>query len=115
MTEGRGRVQVLRDPATAIAAAKCFLSRTQNRLSLGAFHSEECDFCETSLDVLIRALEEFGTWSGISYRETRYDPLNPALRAWRPEIESFAQLPREEQLKMVEVAQGYRDDDASSD
>jgi len=105
--EGRGRVPLIRDPAYAVAVAKCWLARTENPYALSAHHPEECGFCEVPLETLIGSLIEFGSWSGMSYRPDRFDPANPVTLPWRTEIESFARLPAEEQTKLVQRAQGY--------
>jgi len=109
----RGRIPVIRDPANAAAAAKCWLGRTKGPLGLGAFHPEECDFCHEEPAILIRALHEFADWSGLNWRSERYDPAAPNWTQLRPEIAEFTRLPREQQAKLVGQSQGYipEDDD----
>jgi len=112
MTEGRSKVPVIRDPAFAVAVAKCWLARTQSPYGLSAFHEEDCGFCEMPLNTLIHSLEEFGVWSGISWRSDRFDPSNPTVMPWRDEVERFARLPPADQLALVKKAQGHGEDDA---
>lgn len=107
----RGRPPVIRDPAIAVAVGKCWLARTRSAFAVTAHHPEECGFCEMPLDKLIWSLEEFNEWSGVGYRQDRFDPSNPTIRPWRVEIERFDSLPREEQDVMVRRAQGYIPDD----
>lgn len=91
----------IRDPAVAIAVAKCWLASEYGRslpgIPVTAFHPEECPFCEFDRDGMMEALEEFVAWSGISSDEET--PL-------RLQIESWMTLPAEVQRQHVQRAQG---------
>lgn len=101
----RGKIQPIRDPATAIAMSKCWLN-TWARAGLSivgnpdSFHPEKCVFCEEPRDYLVQALEEFKEWSFISADIDDSTPL-------RTEVERWFMLSAEEQLAQVERAQGY--------
>lgn len=96
----RGR-SVIRDPATAIAAAKCWLARRGGGgvLRTDSFHPAECSMCEMDADGLIEAVTEFVEWAGISSDEER--PL-------RAEIEAFLTISEEAQRRQVGRMQGYQ-------
>lgn len=102
----RGRVSVIRDPAIAVAAAKCHLARWKMGQVLGiatnAFHPEECGFCDYPADRLAEAITEFANWAGLYQTKKSDEPL-PV----RDDVERFLMLPREEQHRLVEKAQGY--------
>lgn len=90
--------QVIRDPAVASAAAKCWLARFQGIIIIeGAFHPETCSLCEYDMDDLLAAIKEFLKWSGISPGK---DPV-----PMRAEVEGFLTLPREEQARAVRAVQ----------
>lgn len=110
MSAERGRVSLIRDPAYAVAAAKCWLSRTRQKF--GAHHPEECSMCDIPAGDLIASLTEFATWSGLNYRENTYDPYDPVTTELREEVERWVRLPQREQRARVMKAQGYdRGDD----
>jgi hypothetical protein len=99
----RGR-SVIRDPAVAIAASKCWLASMMNKAGalpgvppLDSFHPAECTFCDFDRDGIIQALEEFAAWAGISKDEET--PM-------RAEIERFLTLPGYQQSAFVRRAQG---------
>ena len=110
MTEprGRGSLSAVRDPAMAVAMAKCWLASWTSRAKaanvrtglppVDSFHGYECGFCDVPRDIIIRQLEEFTTWSGIS----SYDEDIP-LRA---EIESWEMVHSDEQKRRVLKASG---------
>ena len=95
----RGRSEVIRDPAVASAAAKCWLARFQGDESLigGSYHPGPCSLCGYDLDYLMAAIKEFLAWSGL---QPGKDPV--PLRA---EVEGFLTLPREEQARAVRAVQ----------
>jgi len=102
---GRGRVTV-RDPAQAIAMAKCWLASWMpagpaafGLPETNSFHPQVCGFCEVPRDLLIQMLEEFQHWSQIS----TYDD-EVGLRA---EIEAWETLTAAQQDIKVRMAQGY--------
>lgn len=107
----RGRVSVIRDPAIAVAAAKCHLARWRDMktilgISANSFHPAECGFCDYPADRLAEAVVEFSEWAGL-YQTKASDDTLPV----RDQVESFLMLPRHEQLRLVEKAQSY--DEAS--
>ena len=62
----RGRVSVIRDPAIASAAAKCWLARWHKGsgartigIPITSFHPQDCGFCEYPTDKLIESVDEF--------------------------------------------------------
>ena len=97
------RGKEVRDPAVAIAMARCWLASWSSRsligLDINEFHPDNCGFCEIPRETIMEMLEEFADWSNIS----SYDESVP-LRA---EIEAWETLPREEQKTMVERAAGW--------
>lgn len=104
-------VAAVRDPAVAIAGAKCWLARWNGGegaraagLQVASFHPRPCEFCQVSTDGLIRMIEEFLVWSGITPPERFTDETITPLRA---EVEGFLTLPTEEQERLVAEAQGY--------
>lgn len=99
----RGRLQ-FRNPAEAIAAAKCWLYTWTSRTGPGllrldgeAIHETTCSFCEYPRDMLVSAIEEFNTWSAIDSEEEDA-PI-------RLEVEQFLALPAAEQFRLVKKAQ----------
>lgn len=113
MTEQRAKVASvgrIRDPAVAAAVGKCWLWRWSRRVpaysrmvltdKIERLHDDEpCGFCEYPADGLIRALEEFVEWSGLSTEAV------DSGRPFRPEVEAFIRLPNEEQHRLVRDAQ----------
>lgn len=116
----RGQVTtkaVLRDPATAIAAGKCVLSRwhrgkaaTLVGISVSSFHPSECGFCEYPIEQLMEALREFNGWAGLVEPSTLDEP-----RPVRQEVEMFLSLPDKDQQTLVARRQGYVEDDDEDD
>lgn len=99
----RGKFKVIRDPAVAIAAGKCWIARWGSRKILGglpvdSFHPEDCAFCDLDPTYLIEAIDEFMNWSGLR------DGDDAELE--RP-VEAFLQLNAEAQASVVREAQGY--------
>lgn len=100
----RGGTEI-RNPAEAIAMSKCWLATWVRHAGASAqkmgipavdsFHPGKCAYCDEPRDYLIRALERFRDWSGISSDDA---PL-------RLEIESFQTLPAHEQTRLVRKAQ----------
>lgn len=91
---------VIRDPAVAIAAAKCWLAgRGGGLLPVDSFHPTECTFCDFDRDGIIEAVTEFAAWAGISTDEET--PL-------RAEIEAFLTISLEAQTRQVDRARGYQ-------
>lgn len=90
--------EVIRDPAVASAAAKCWLARFQGMVIIdGSYHPEPCSLCEYDMDYLIGAVREFLAWSG---HQPGKDPV-----PLRQEVEGFLTLPREEQARAVRAIQ----------
>lgn len=71
-------------------------------ISANGFHPEECGFCDYPADRLAEAIVEFSEWAGLRQTKTSDETL-PV----RDSVESFLMLPREEQHRLVEKAQGY--------
>jgi hypothetical protein len=101
----------------AIAMAKCWMAtwtRRAERAGIGSglpptdsFHVEECAFCDMPRDMIIRALDEFVEWSGIS----SYDESVPL----RLEIESWETVSSTEQTRRVAKASGMNMPDRGAD
>jgi len=109
----RGRVSVIRDPAIASAAAKCWLARWHKGsgartigIPITSFHPQDCGFCEYPTDKLIESVDEFVKWSGLKPPTSISEPV-----AMRESVEMFLTLPAHEQKRLVEKAQGYLDMD----
>jgi hypothetical protein len=107
----RGRVSVIRDPAIASAAAKCWLARWHKGagakmagISISSFHPQDCGFCEYPTDKLIESVDEFVEWAGLKPPTSVGEPV-----AMRESVEMFLTLPRHEQSRLVQKAQGYLD------
>lgn len=94
---------LLRNPADAIAAAKCWLATWAGRApgvgDVESFHPTECSFCELPRDLLVQALEEFKNWAHISDDIDEGTPL-------RLEMETWLALPDAEQRRQVERSAG---------
>jgi hypothetical protein len=97
----RGRLQ-FRNPAEAVAAAKCWLNTFTSlsgpgmlRLEGEMIHPDDCAFCSYPRDMLIAAIEEFNGWAALDQEEA---PI-------RLEVEQFLALPAAEQLRLVKKAQ----------
>jgi hypothetical protein len=98
---------VIRDPADAAAAAKCWLHRRMGRLgAIAPHHPEPCAWCEFDPDYLVGKIAEFNTWAGFDNID-RFDVGDPFVRPIRSDVENFMQLPVDEQAHLVRVAQGY--------
>jgi hypothetical protein len=113
----RGRVSVIRDPAIAVAAAKCWLARWHKGagakmvgVPVNSFHPVDCGFCDYPTDRLIVAVTEFGEWAGLQPQVFMDQPV-----AVRDTVETFLGLPSHEQKRLVRKAQGYDLDDNSED
>lgn len=102
----RGRVSVIRDPAIAVAAAKCHLARWHDMKGIlpNGFHPEDCGFCDYPADRLAEAVVEFSNWAGLHQTKTSDETV-----AVRVDVERFLSLPREEQSRLVLKAQGYEE------
>jgi hypothetical protein len=106
----RGRVpEPLRDPAFAVAAAKCLGARWYGGrgteaagVAVSWSHPEECGFCDFPVGQLIEAIDEFFTWAGLE-PEHYFGETRPTRAA----VEAFLTLPKEEQTRIVRKAQGY--------
>lgn len=105
----RGQISTIRDPAFAVAAAKCWLARWNQGagakaagLKVSGFHPEECVFCDFPTDKLGELVAEFSDWAGMT-PTTAHGVELPV----RPAMEQFYMLPREEQGRLVRKAQGY--------
>jgi hypothetical protein len=97
---------IVRDPAQAIAMAKCWLASWMppepaafGLPPTGSFHPDACGFCDMPRDLLIRVLEEFQTWSEISSYDDEV-PLKAEIEAWQ------TLSPAQQDIK-VRHAQGY--------
>lgn len=113
----RGRVSVIRDPAIAVAAAKCWLARWHKGggakmvgVPVNSFHPADCGFCEYPTDRLIAAVSEFREWAGLEPPEFMDQPI-----AVRDTVETFLGLPSHEQKRLVMKAQGYDNDGNDED
>jgi hypothetical protein len=105
---GRGKDDVIiRDPAFAAAAGKCWLSRMMGGRvgSAVADHPLECSFCKFDLDYLCDRIEEFLHWAGME-RIDEHRPGEPTVYPVRTEIESFMMQTKTEQERLVRKAQG---------
>lgn len=108
----RGTPEPIRDPAFAVAAAKCVVARDLGSAALGGitprfFHPKECAFCEFDQEFLRDAVAEFTQWAGLVESST-FDPAMPELYRVEPAVERFMQMPFEDQAWLVQKAQGYR-------
>lgn len=113
----RGKITI-RNPAEAIAMAKCWLNTWVTRakaakIDLGvglnslALHPAPCVYCKEPRDLLIQTLEDFKEWSGISNDSFTKDPF-------RLEIEQWLTLPAEEQERLVRKAQAGKPEEVPS-
>lgn len=95
-----GDRSVIRDPAVAVAAAKCWLASRGGGglLPVDSFHPKECTFCEFDRDGIIEAVTEFVAWAGIATDEER--PLRGA-------VEAFMTINPEAQSRQVDRVRGY--------
>ena len=101
----------IRDPAQAIAVAKCVVARDLGAMAIGKvaprfFHPGECAYCEMDVEWLRAGVAEFNEWAGLN-PPTTVDPAFPDLLPLQPNVESFSLLPRDEQAIRVKRAQGY--------
>ncbi len=99
---------VIRDPAYAAAAGKCWLARMMGGRvgNVVADHPGECSFCEFEPEYLIGRIEEFLHWAGLNpIDEIRIG--EPILRPLRNQVESFQMLGDAEQKALVRKAQGH--------
>jgi hypothetical protein len=98
--------QVIRDPAIAVAAGKCWLSRWNTQklmgVNLGTFHPAPCLFCEYTPEFLIEAIDEFLDWSNLREDDPTKEPV-----PLRGEVSMFLDMSAEEQAREVLEAQGY--------
>lgn len=99
----RGKIEI-HDPAQAIAAAKCWMSRwghttLAGSVSVDSFHPTNCRFCQINADYLITAIDEFLDWSNLraDTRSVHYEES----------VEKFLMLSNAEQSEAVRAAQGY--------
>ena len=100
---------VIRDPAHAVAASKCWISRRWGgplAQSAVAEHTEECAWCEFDPDYIIAKIEEFLEWAGLT-RMDRLDSGDPLVRPLRAPVEGFMILSADEQRRLVRDAQGF--------
>ena len=109
----RGRVSVIRDPAIASAAAKCWLARWHKGsgartigIPITSFHPQDCGFCEYPQDKLVESVDEFIKWAGMKPPESIGEPS-----VLRESVEMFLTLPTHEPHRLVQKAQGYLDMD----
>ena len=86
----------LREPAQAIAAAKCILYRLGFKGEHMDMHPDTCNFCGVPLQKLTGYYDEWLDWSGLN------DPENK-----HPTLVMFEELPRETQRQEVRKYQGY--------
>lgn len=111
-TERKMDDSVIRDPAHAIAAGKCWIARRWGGLlaeSAIADHPTDCAWCEFEPDYIIEKIEEFQEWAGLTRSDT-VDTGDPLVRPLRASVEGFAMLPVEEQRRLVRDAQGFTTD-----
>jgi len=99
MTErvSRGSISVIRNPAIAVAMAKCWLADWKATIPAANFHPDTCAYCDTPRDLLMKQLEEFRDWAGISVIELEESPL-------RMEIEQWETMPVAEQTRLIQKA-----------
>lgn len=107
MTERGKDDAVIRDPAFAAAAGKCWLARMMGGKvgSVVADHPDECSFCEFDPEYLIDRIEEFLHWAGM----TRDDAVRygePIVKPLRHQVEAFMMTSDDEQRRLVQKAQG---------
>lgn len=86
----------LREPAQAVAAAKCILYRLGFKGEHMDMHPGQCNFCGVPLEKLVPRYEEWMQWSNLN------DPENK-----HPTVVMFEQLPRDVQRQEVRKYQGY--------
>lgn len=111
---GRGRVSVIRDPAIAAAAGKCWLARWQGGKAMSritgiqsnSFHPDECGFCDYPTDRLVEAVAEFNEWAGLNPINFMDEPM-----VARGAVEMFMTNTTAEQRRLVMKAQGYFEGD----
>jgi hypothetical protein len=98
---------VIRDPAFAAAAGKCWLARMMGGKvgSVVADHPEECSFCEFDPEYLIDRIEEFLRWAGLDAVD-EIKRGEPEVRPLRATVEAFQMMGAEEQRRLVRKAQG---------
>jgi hypothetical protein len=100
----RGQLQV-RDPAEAVAMAKCWLATWARGSGLwglpdvNSFHPSTCGYCEMDRPALMKMVTEFVEWSGVS----SYDESVPL----RLEIEAWETVGSDEQKRRVEQVAEY--------
>lgn len=108
---------VIRDPAFAAAAGKCWIARMMGGRvgSALADHPEECAFCEFPPEYLVGRIEEFMHWAGLNPVD-EFKPGEPMVRPLRSSVEVFQMLPTAEQQRLVRRAQGQTEErDSPSD
>jgi hypothetical protein len=106
----RGRVSVIRDPAIAAAAGKCWLARWNGGkgasrmlgIPVNSFHPQDCGFCEYPTDRLLESVDEFVKWAGLKPPEAMDE-----IGVIRESVEMFMAQPAHEQSRLVMKAQGY--------
>ena len=92
------------DPAVAAAMGRCLLARSL-RSGAQSFrptqrHPRECGWCDYPIEVLQAALIEFNTWA-------EYDDRRST--SGRHPTRTFAELARDEQERLITVAQALVD------
>jgi hypothetical protein len=88
---------VISDPPAAVAAGLCLTARSIDREGVTAQHPRPCAWCDYPLPELLRLVDGYNQWAGWSERAGTFE---------RHEARVFAELPREEQRRMVLEAQG---------
>ena len=84
------------EPADAIAAGICVAARAINERGVTSAHPQRCAWCDHALDQLARRVEGFIAWAG----------WNEATQTYaRSNVRAFAELPRDEQRRLVIEAQ----------
>lgn len=103
------RKKGIRDPAMAVAVAKCIAHQLQpTKKFIQAAHPKECLYCKASLERKLAALNEFIDWAGFTRLPTKVgEPDWPDLRN---EVEMYMRLPHDEQRRFAAAHAGYDPD-----
>lgn len=103
------RKKGIRDPAMAVAVAKCIAHQLQpTKKFIQAAHPKECLYCKASLERKLAALYEFHEWAGFTRLPTHLnDPDWPDLRN---EVEQYMKLPHDQQRRYAAAHAGYDPD-----
>jgi hypothetical protein len=85
----------------AIAAGRCLTARSIDVNGVTTHHPRRCAWCAEPLDDLRRLVEGFNEWAG-------WKPIGAMGGvAARYDVQTFAELPRAEQLRQIAAAQAF--------